>query len=195
MYIFTNPSTWAECNTRSILKQSLIGLNSEFSFFWTGCRTKVKEHSLPYYLPIAGGRIIGFIPFSRVLVLWEMQSALSRIWTHVAMSISYDDNHYTMGNWWFFYHHHHHHQGILTAQIPLTLSLTIHPNQSSLLAGWLVGVYGISTLEGYLMPDPVYIYLKLEFHYGKRIKNWLIQTEENNVCLIERRKLYLGLMG
>ena len=26
-----------------------------------------------------------------------MQSALSRIWTHVAMSISYDDNHYVMG--------------------------------------------------------------------------------------------------
>ena len=27
-----------------------------------------------------------------------MQSALSRIWTHVTMSISYDDNHYTTGN-------------------------------------------------------------------------------------------------
>ena len=26
-----------------------------------------------------------------------MQSASSRIWTHVAMSISYDDNHYTTG--------------------------------------------------------------------------------------------------
>ena len=56
-------------------------LNSEFSF--------------SYYLPIAGGRIIAFIPFPRVLVLCEMQSVSSRIWTLVAMSISYDDNHYT----------------------------------------------------------------------------------------------------
>ena len=53
--------------------------------------------SLPYYLPIAGGRIIGFIPFPRVLVLCEMQSVSSRIWTRVVVSISYDDNHYTTG--------------------------------------------------------------------------------------------------
>ena len=26
-----------------------------------------------------------------------MQSASSRVWTHIAMFISYDDNHYTMG--------------------------------------------------------------------------------------------------
>ena len=41
--------------------------------------TKAVEPSLPYYLPIAGGRIIGFIPFPRVLVQCEMQLALSRI--------------------------------------------------------------------------------------------------------------------
>ena len=58
---------------------------------------KAKEPSLSYYLPIAGGRIIGFIPFPRVLVLCEMQSFSSRIRTRVAVSISYDDNHYTMG--------------------------------------------------------------------------------------------------
>ena len=57
--------------------------------------TKAEELSLPYYLLIAGGRIIGFIPFPRVLVLCEMQSASSRIWTCVAVSTSYDDNHYT----------------------------------------------------------------------------------------------------
>ena len=32
-----------------------------------------------------------------VLVLCEMQSFSSRIWTRVAVSISYDDNHYTTG--------------------------------------------------------------------------------------------------
>ena len=64
--------------TRSIFKQSLTGLNSEFSFSYTSCLTKAEEPSLPYYLPIAGGRIIGFIPFPRVLVLCEMQSVLSK---------------------------------------------------------------------------------------------------------------------
>ena len=48
-----------------------------------------EEPSLSYYLPIAGGRIIGFIPFPRVLVLCEMQSVSSRIWTRIAVFISY----------------------------------------------------------------------------------------------------------
>ena len=47
----------------------------------------VEEPGLPYYLPIAEGRIIGFIPFPRVLVLCEMQSVKSRILTRVAVSI------------------------------------------------------------------------------------------------------------
>ena len=56
-----------------------------------------EEPSLSYYLPIAGGRIIGFIPFPRVLVLCEMQSVSSRIWTRIAVFISYGDNDYTTG--------------------------------------------------------------------------------------------------
>ena len=32
-----------------------------------------------------------------VLVQCEMQSASSRMWTRIAVSISYDDNHYTTG--------------------------------------------------------------------------------------------------
>ena len=76
---FTNPSARAGYDTRSIFKRSLTGLNSEFSFSKTSCLTKAEEPSLPYYLPIAGGRIIGFIPFPRVLVLCEMLSVLSRI--------------------------------------------------------------------------------------------------------------------
>ena len=31
-FVFHNPSTQAECDTRSVFKQSLIGLNSEFTF-------------------------------------------------------------------------------------------------------------------------------------------------------------------
>ena len=56
-----------------------------------------EEPNLSYYLPIAGGRIIGFIPFPRVLVLCEMQSVSSRIWTRIAVFISYGDNDYTTG--------------------------------------------------------------------------------------------------
>ena len=71
------------------LKRGLTGLNSEFSFSLTSCLIKAEVPSLPYYLPITGGRIIGFIPFPRVLVLCEMQSVSSRIWTRVVVSISY----------------------------------------------------------------------------------------------------------
>ena len=71
--------------------------HSEFFFSWTGCLTKTKEPILPYYLHIPRERIIGFKLFSRVLVLCEMESAASRIWTLVTVSISYGDNHYTIG--------------------------------------------------------------------------------------------------
>ena len=54
-----------------------------------------EEPSMPYYLPIAGGRVIGFIPFPWVLVLCEMSSVSSRIWTRVSVSISHNDNDYT----------------------------------------------------------------------------------------------------
>ena len=44
----------------------------QFSFSQTGCHTKVKEPSLSVYLPIAEGRIVGFIHFPSVLPLYEM---------------------------------------------------------------------------------------------------------------------------
>ena len=47
-----------------------------------------EEPSLSYYLPIAGGRIIGFIPFPRVLVLCEMQSVSSRSRRYPAKTIT-----------------------------------------------------------------------------------------------------------
>ena len=95
--LFTTPSARAGYDTRSIFKWSLTGLKSEFSFSKTSCLTKAEESSLSYYLPMAERRIIGFIPFPRVLVLCEMQSVSYRIWTRVAVSTSYDDNHYTTG--------------------------------------------------------------------------------------------------
>ena len=74
-----------------------VDVNLHMWLYNTSCLTKAEEPSLPYYLPKAGGRIIGFIPFPRVLVIYEMQSVSSRIWTRVVVSISYNDNHYTTG--------------------------------------------------------------------------------------------------
>ena len=66
-----------------------------FSLLKIGSHTNVKKLSLPYYLPLAGRRIFGFIPFLRVLARWEMQTASLRVWTRVSMSISYVDNNST----------------------------------------------------------------------------------------------------
>ena len=58
-------------------------------------KTKV-EPSLFYCLLIAGGIIVGFIPFPRVLALCEIQTTLFRIWTWVAECISYNNNCYAI---------------------------------------------------------------------------------------------------
>ena len=72
LIIFTNPSARAGYDTRSIFNRSLTGLNSEFSFSKTSCLTKAEEPTLPYYLPIAGGRIIGFIHFPNgISAMWN----------------------------------------------------------------------------------------------------------------------------
>ena len=97
-YIYTKPCARAGCGTRSVFKRIITDLSSEFSFSSTCCLTKDKELSLHYCLPIVGARIIGFIPFPRVLVQCEMQSALTRIWTRIALSISYDNNRYPTGH-------------------------------------------------------------------------------------------------
>ena len=55
-----------------------------------------KELSLSNYLPISGDRTTEFILFQNVLVLCEMQTASSRIWTQYAVSISCYNNHYTV---------------------------------------------------------------------------------------------------
>ena len=107
-------------------KQSLTGLNSIFLLL-DKLLTKAEELSLPYYLPIAGGRIIGFIPFPKVLVLCEMQSASSRIWTRIAVSISHDDNHYTTdtSKWWLSYP-----LCVSVKPHPMLCTWTLNPNSS-----------------------------------------------------------------
>ena len=112
-------------------------------------------------------RIIGFIPFPRVLVLCEMQSVSSRIWTRVAVSISCEDNHYTTGtsinlqviklysvNNYRYRHlhriqnkgcinHHHHHHVVPLARISLTLSR--HFSLSFITFGRSSGLHPVSS--------------------------------------------------
>ena len=66
-----------------------------FSFSETSFHTKVKESSLPDYLPIDETRIVGLISFPKVLSPCEMKTASSRIWTWIVVIILYSNNHYT----------------------------------------------------------------------------------------------------
>ena len=97
MSYLPTPPLGQDMTQDQFFKRNLTGFNSEISFSKTSCLTKAEEPSLSYYLAVAGGRIIGFIPFPNVLVICEMESASSRIWTRATVSISYDDNHYTTG--------------------------------------------------------------------------------------------------
>ena len=90
---FTQPVRLGQDVTRSIFKQSEAGWNSEISFK-TGCLTKTKEPNRPYCLCIAGRKTDGLMLFPVVLVLSEIQTALSRIWTRVANSVFWNDSHY-----------------------------------------------------------------------------------------------------
>ena len=81
-------------DSRSVFNQSKAILNSEFSFFWTGCLTKAKESSLPCYFLIASGRVTDeFMPLPKAFVQSETKTTLYWIRTWVPDSISYDSNH------------------------------------------------------------------------------------------------------
>ena len=91
--LFTPPKQVTTQN--KFFKGILKGLNSVFILL-DQVPHQFKEPSLCFYLSKAGGRTIELIPFPRVLAQWEMQTALSRIWTWVAVFISYDGNYNTM---------------------------------------------------------------------------------------------------
>ena len=74
MYLFTNTSVREGCDTRSVFMQSLTNWNSVFCFSPRSIGIpKQKNAVCPTIFPIAGGGIIGFISFPRVLALEEMQ--------------------------------------------------------------------------------------------------------------------------
>ena len=75
-----------------MFKRSTASLNSEFSFSQTSCRTNYEEPSLRFYLPIAGGKIDGFMPLPTALSRSETQTTSCKIWTRIADFISYNEN-------------------------------------------------------------------------------------------------------
>ena len=62
MYVFTQLLCYGQNVAQGQLLSSVAGLNSVFLL---DCLTKVKELSLPYYLPIGEKRIEGFMPFPK----------------------------------------------------------------------------------------------------------------------------------
>ena len=91
--IFTKSTKTAGCYTMSIFKRASTGLNSKLLFLYTSCPTKVKDPTSPENLSIAGVRIP--VCISLLLVLCEIQTALSSIWTRFVMFMSYHDNRFT----------------------------------------------------------------------------------------------------
>ena len=75
---------------------------NRFEFVFSSSRPvpllRLKNPVCPNILPITGERIVRFIPFMRVLVRYEMQTALSRIWIRVTVFIFNDDNYSSMGS-------------------------------------------------------------------------------------------------
>ena len=67
----------------------LAMLNSGISFK-TSYQTNAREPTLPYYVPVSGRGIDGFILFSMILAQSETQTVSSRIWTVHIESISTD---------------------------------------------------------------------------------------------------------
>ena len=93
--LLPSSSTTSRMWHKAIFTRGIAGLSSLLSFSLTIFRSKCKEHGLLYYLPIAGGRIVGFMPLPRILEQRQTQTALSRIRTRVTDFISFDGNHCT----------------------------------------------------------------------------------------------------
>ena len=74
VYVFTQTLHHWQDVTQGQFLRSKACLNSEFSISLTGCLSKAKEPSLPYYLLIDE-----FMPFSGALAWFKTQTASSSI--------------------------------------------------------------------------------------------------------------------
>ena len=87
--------TWFKCPIQYQIHDTITGktfnagVDLVFSFSLNGWHIKAKESSLPSNLPWAGWRKDGFMPFLMLFAQSERKTAYSRIWTQVAMFISF----------------------------------------------------------------------------------------------------------
>ena len=69
------------------LNNIVLHLKSESFFSYIGCHIDVEGLSLTYYLSIAGGRYVGFMPSLKALE--RSKTLLYRGWTRLVVSISF----------------------------------------------------------------------------------------------------------
>ena len=77
------------------LNRNFTGLIQDCPFTRPVVIPRLKKKILPYYLPIANGKRIGFIPFPWLLLQCKMLIISSRIWTRVILFISNDGKYCT----------------------------------------------------------------------------------------------------
>ena len=142
-----------------IFKRNLKGLNSDFSFSYTGC-----HFSLPFYIPRGRGRIVGFLVFPRVLALWEIQSRFgfelgspylfSNTNNRSTTSVSCVCTCIFMYTCMCVYI-----RGYIFMYVSMYVCMCIRMYKYMYIYvciyGWLVRFYGISTCVGYLTLNPV----------------------------------------
>ena len=76
------------CIANEVKDQQWLGINANI------IDKMINEPSLSYKLHISKQRIFGFMSFSKILLLCEMETTSFRIWTLVTEFIFYDNNHY-----------------------------------------------------------------------------------------------------
>ena len=117
----------------------------EFRVFLLPARLRYKSNwvSLSYYLSITAKRIVGFILFIRVLGLWEMRKASSKIWNRDDVSISYANNHCTLS------------ASSLNKAYDLSVWYSIFESFNSLFASfdsWIKWIWKVKTQRTYIKP-------------------------------------------
>ena len=93
IYIYTHTNPFA--TQGQFFKRSLTGWILSFHSPKPVAIPRLKSPVCPIILPIGWGRIVGFIPFPKILELCKIKTAPCRIWTQFHVSISYNNIHNT----------------------------------------------------------------------------------------------------
>ena len=125
-------------------------------------------------------------------MLCEMHLVSARIWTHVAVSISYNDNNYTTGtshNYLFiikiFNVCHHHHHVVPLAWISLTLSR--HSSPSLIAFGRSSGLHPISSHSCCMyvrVGCPTFAWPYVGVHWSTSLMSSSLLLQQCPACLV-----------